>query len=292
MFSNKTIPTVMCILVAAVAVQADGPVDGVLGLSVVQSHSYLAVWVPLEPDAALAGVWWYHNDGTAPVPAILATAGLPDDPGQWQDALPLAEGVTGASLQWCQQMFTEAVASAEDGLYVLFQLPQGSVYEQDGTGGGAGVGYEHAPGGPGAWLSLDGQSWLRLHPDYRLAIEPVLTEAGATTQRLERTAGKSQAEGEETIPLRTELLLPTPNPFNPQATLRFTLERAGRIDLSVYDLRGRRVATLAEGPYAAGYHEVVWQGRDADDRSVASGLYLARLRAHDRELTQRMMLLR
>lgn len=288
---SKIVATMICILLPVIA-PANADVDGVLGMSVVQGQSYMAVWVPLDHDQAIAGVQWYHNDMTTQFTTLQATAGGQENPGSSQSAMLLAENVTGGSLQWCGQTFTEEVASVEDGLYVLFQLPLGSVYEQDGTGGGAGIGYKYEPGGPGAWLSLDGEAWLPLHPDYRLAVEPVLVEAGTTTTRLERTGGKNLAVDEESVPLRTELLAPTPNPFNPMATLRFSLERACRIDLSVYNLRGRKVSTLAEGPYSAGSHVVVWSGRDDDDRSTASGLYLARLKADGRELTQRMLLVR
>jgi hypothetical protein len=133
-----------------------------------------------------------------------------------------------------------------------------------------------------------------LHPDYRLAVEPVLVEANSGMLRLARAADKREAaaEAEAATPLRTELLPAAPNPFNPQTRLGFTLAQAGRIDLPVYDLRGRKVATLASGHYAAGPHVLTWQGRDDSGHSAASGLYLAKLAADGLELTQRLTLVR
>ncbi len=290
MLSKSSVALAIVVAVGATTAGAVGEIDGVVGMSVVHCNSFMAVWVPLQADQAITGVRWYHNDGTVPFPALLATAGGTGDPGSSQVAAVMAAAVTGASQQWCAQSFNEPVASAENGMYVLFQLPFGSAFDHAGTGGGAALGYRHAPGG--AWLSLDGELWAQLHPDYQLAVEPILVDADAMTLRLERAADKRIAATEDSPPVRTELLPPMPNPFNPQTKLRFSLERAGRIDLSVYDLRGRKVATLASGPYAAGPHEVTWQGRDNEGCSAASGLYLAKLAADGLDSTQRLTLVR
>ncbi|MBD3219745.1 hypothetical protein GF314_00760 [bacterium] len=68
-----------------------------------------------------------------------------------------------------------------------------------------------------------------------------------------------------------------PNPFNPQTELTFELARAGRVELDVYDLAGRRVARLVASDLPAGLHHAVWSGRDDHGRPVSSGTYLARL---------------
>jgi hypothetical protein len=80
-------------------------------------------------------------------------------------------------------------------------------------------------------------------------------------------------------PPARDLLAPNvPNPFNPRTTLRFELTAGATVELAVFDVSGRRIATLAAGHRAAGRHEAVWQGRDDAGRSVPSGVYLARLR--------------
>lgn len=68
-----------------------------------------------------------------------------------------------------------------------------------------------------------------------------------------------------------------PNPFNPATTIAFELGHGGRVMLAVYDLSGRRVATLVDGPVSAGYHTLKWSGRTDTGRPVASGVYLCRL---------------
>ncbi len=70
---------------------------------------------------------------------------------------------------------------------------------------------------------------------------------------------------------------PAPNPFNPITTIRFAVRESGHARLDVYDLTGRRVATLVDGTVAAGGHEATWRGLDVSGRRVASGVYLCRL---------------
>ena len=90
--------------------------------------------------------------------------------------------------------------------------------------------------------------------------------------------------------LRLEAL---PNPFNPRTVLRFILARPARAELALFDVAGRRVRTLLAGaPLPAGPHELVWDGADDAGRSVASGVYLGRLRAGGAAATTRLLLLR
>jgi len=75
-----------------------------------------------------------------------------------------------------------------------------------------------------------------------------------------------------TRPADIALLAAWPNPFNPTTTLRYELEAPGRVTLTVHDLLGRTVATLADGLTAAGRHE-----RTFDAAGLATGVYFARL---------------
>ncbi|QXD16622.1 T9SS type A sorting domain-containing protein [Rhodocaloribacter litoris] len=78
-----------------------------------------------------------------------------------------------------------------------------------------------------------------------------------------------------------------PNPFNPVTTIAYRLDRPTEVRLAVYDVLGRRVATLVDGLRPAGRHEVVF---DATGR--ASGLYVYRLETPAQVLTRTMVLLR
>jgi flagellar hook assembly protein FlgD len=59
--------------------------------------------------------------------------------------------------------------------------------------------------------------------------------------------------------------------------MEFALPIASSVDLSVYDASGRRVATLMHSDLPAGRRSVTWDGREASGRTVAAGLYFARL---------------
>ncbi|MCA9785667.1 MAG: T9SS type A sorting domain-containing protein [Candidatus Cloacimonetes bacterium] len=89
------------------------------------------------------------------------------------------------------------------------------------------------------------------------------------------------------LPTTAHLLPVAPNPFNPRTLLRLELDRAQEITLTVYNIEGRRVATLAHGRWAAGEHSLPFEsGR------LPSGVYFAELRTAAGSQTQRMLLLR
>lgn len=72
----------------------------------------------------------------------------------------------------------------------------------------------------------------------------------------------------------------TPNPFNPMTEIRYRVQAATDVTLTVFDAAGRRVRTLVDAQAAApGAHAVPWDGRDDAGRGVASGTYLCVLRA-------------
>jgi len=61
----------------------------------------------------------------------------------------------------------------------------------------------------------------------------------------------------------------SPNPFNPTTTIRFTTPASGVVNVAIYDVNGRLVRTLVDGPVAAGYHEVVWSGTGGTRRAAS-----------------------
>jgi hypothetical protein len=78
-----------------------------------------------------------------------------------------------------------------------------------------------------------------------------------------------------------------PNPFNPSTTISFDLAKSGHVSLAVYDLTGRKVATLVEGIRAPGEHSVNFNAAN-----LPSGLYIYRLQSDGRSLARSMTLLK
>ncbi len=65
----------------------------------------------------------------------------------------------------------------------------------------------------------------------------------------------------------------SPNPFSHRARIGYTLPTAGRVEIAVFDVSGRRVATLVDGMRPAGAHEAMWDGRDGTGRPAVPGVY-------------------
>jgi hypothetical protein len=125
---------------------------------------------------------------------------------------------------------------------------------------GAEIAYELAHRAPdGAWIVLDGGT---------------VTLGGGAPARAARLTGIH------------------PNPFNPRVTVSFRAERPGRLVVAVFDVAGRRVATLADRDFPAGPQTLVWEGRDAAGRAVPSGTYLVRLDGADAREVRKVQLVR
>ena len=83
-----------------------------------------------------------------------------------------------------------------------------------------------------------------------------------------------------------------PNPFNPATEIRFALPEANHVVLKVFNTLGEEIRTLVNAPYEAGYHRVLWDGKDNNDKPLASGVYLYQLRAGAFAQVKKMSLVR
>jgi hypothetical protein len=79
-----------------------------------------------------------------------------------------------------------------------------------------------------------------------------------------------------------------PNPFSTHTAIRFGIPEEGWVALGVYDVAGRLIAGLIEGPYGAGYHEVDW----ADGGALAPGLYFLKIRMGGAEAMRKIVIAR
>ena len=81
-----------------------------------------------------------------------------------------------------------------------------------------------------------------------------------------------------------------PTPARDDVTLDFELPRAARTVVSVFDLTGRSVTTLASGSFAAGPHTIRWDRRRANGSTVRPGIYFVDVRTGDLRVTRRAVL--
>ena len=92
---------------------------------------------------------------------------------------------------------------------------------------------------------------------------------------------------ENDIPTEFTLKANYPNPFNPTTAIRYQLSAISEVNLSIYDMNGKKVATLVNGSKLAGYHSVNW-----DASNISSGIYFYRLQAGDFVDTKKMVFMK
>jgi len=94
------------------------------------------------------------------------------------------------------------------------------------------------------------------------------------------------------IPEQFQLYQNYPNPFNPETNIGFRILDFEFVELSVYDILGKEVITLANNKLKAGRHEVQWDGTDAQGNPLSSGVYIYQLKAGSITLSRKMLLIR
>lgn len=94
------------------------------------------------------------------------------------------------------------------------------------------------------------------------------------------------------VPAPAASLAAWPNPFNPSTAIKLTLAAAGSARLSIHDAQGRLLATLVSGELPAGETVLRWDGRDAQGRSLPTGLYWALLDGEAGETALKLLLLK
>lgn len=83
-----------------------------------------------------------------------------------------------------------------------------------------------------------------------------------------------------------------PNPFNAQAKISFQLHRPHiPLNLRIYDIHGRELRALLDQPLPAGIHHVIWDGKNAEGKPVAAGIYFYQISAGQSKETEKMLLL-
>lgn len=83
-----------------------------------------------------------------------------------------------------------------------------------------------------------------------------------------------------------------PNPFNPITNIRFNLAESGHTSLEIYNTKGQFVKSLVNSDLPAGEHNFIWNGRDENKKSVASGVYLYTLKAENVFIQKKAVLLK
>ena len=83
-----------------------------------------------------------------------------------------------------------------------------------------------------------------------------------------------------------------PNPFNPETQISFIVPKAGKGELSIFNLKGQRVRTLYHGLLNSGYHSFVWDGKNNAGDLTSSGMYFIKIEVEGKFQTHKIVLMK
>ena len=237
------------------------------GLGIAHYHSDIPGVTAFEPVDTL-GNWYNVPDTTASGGDTTVTVML------WASCLDLDN----SGILWAGNLRPDW-SGKKGGMWYGFDPTTGLIIDSVGISmGDSSAGGVYSPRGA-AW-SADGKTMYLADFDYNLV--SVWTNANPIGLEIEE-------KGSEPILARGYMLAQNfPNPFNPTTTIEYLLPRREKVSVAIYNLKGGLVKTLVNEFQSSGYHRVDWNGIDRDGNSVASGIYLYRIKSRTVSLTKRM----
>ncbi len=115
----------------------------------------------------------------------------------------------------------------------------------------------------------------------------VLNEGNIKVAALPALAGLNKI-----VPEKTQLFQNYPNPFNPVTEIKYQLDKTSQVRITIFDLLGKEVATLVNKKQDAGTYTVIWDGRDRNGKTVASGVYLYQMKTNKYSNTKKLIYIR
>jgi len=163
-----------------------------------------------------------------------------------------------------------------------------------------GIGYACGNGGR-VIKSMDfGETWIEMEPVVPAAtlldiygVEGTVFAVGTSGSIFKyETPTGVEPFNEELLPTKILLYKNYPNPFNPETTISYQLPKGADVKLEIYNTLGQKVRTLVNTRVEAGYHQVVWDGKDHSNLEVSSGIYLYLIQAGNFNESSKMVLIR
>ncbi len=100
------------------------------------------------------------------------------------------------------------------------------------------------------------------------------------------------AQNTTSLPAAFRLYGNYPNPFNPVTTIVFDLPRREHVTIAIYNALGQKVRTLLDQTFAAGHHQILWNGRNDARAMLPSGLYFLHFTAGPYSQIHKMLMLK
>ncbi|MBU1064655.1 T9SS type A sorting domain-containing protein [bacterium] len=83
-----------------------------------------------------------------------------------------------------------------------------------------------------------------------------------------------------------------PNPFNQQTNIKYSVSELGPVEVTIYDVLGKRIKSLANGHHQPGVYEVSWDGMDSSGSPVPGGMYICRMNARNFSSHKKVLLMK
>ena len=123
-----------------------------------------------------------------------------------------------------------------------------------------------------------------------LGTSPASDLGGVSVFINQGTSATAVADATAATPTAFALGANYPNPFNPATTIPLAVPAGAKdVDLTIYNVLGQPLRRVWTGPLPAGEHRLTWDGRDAQGRPVAAGVYVYRLQVGEQMHTRKMV---
>ena len=96
----------------------------------------------------------------------------------------------------------------------------------------------------------------------------------------------------DNLPKKLDIRHAHPNPFNNSVSISFEIPNSNNVNLSIFDMNGRKVRKMSLGKLKNGFHNVVWDGKNNLGNELSSGIYMAVLEIGDKFNVQKISLVK
>ena len=240
-------------------------------------------------DSVLSYTLYYWDMHEATVDAIVA-AGIPaaatTQVTQWLTAGLTLEQVGSALLPYILGAVTQAQATAGGALVYTDGTPvvvDDSGHDLSMDGFDWDDYYDYG----GLWNRAGGRLWVQSYANCFPAKWSQYVNSHWTYMGALSTVDDNNITAEN-----FELKGNYPNPFNPTTKIRFSNDRSSNVKVTVYSLKGEKVATIMNKQVNAGTYDVSWNGKSTNGKVVPSGMYLYDVESDGRRLQGKMLFLK
>jgi hypothetical protein len=240
--------------------------------------------IPMIVDSVLSYTLYYWDMSDATVDAVVA-AGIPAAATQqvtdWLTAGYTLEQVGSSLLPY----ILGAVTNAQVALGGALTYADGSQVVVDDSGHDLSLDdFQWEYTDYGLWNNRGGRLWVQSYANcfpatWSQYVNSHWTYMGAlsTVDNDNITADKFELKGNY------------PNPFNPTTKIRFTNDRTSNVKVTVYSLKGEKVATIMNKQVNSGTYDVSWNGKNTSGKIVPTGMYLYDIESDGRRLQGKML---